>query len=103
MTGWEEKGPCRDGGSSGGEEWRKGWPVRLGWQHTEIERKGKGIGYEWVGGIAESGSREFGPAAGMEGLRWREDVLELGETGRRRRSWRPAAEGGTTGGRWHLD
>jgi hypothetical protein len=60
----------------------------------EIERKRKRIGFRWVGGVSGREARESrgcswarGPE--VEGGR----VLELVETGRRRRSWRPAAEG----------
>jgi hypothetical protein len=63
IGGWEE-GPQMGGGFGGEEEWLRGRSGRRGWggstRTEEIEGKRKRIGFRWVGGVGERGSRELG-------------------------------------------
>jgi hypothetical protein len=62
-----------------------------GWRRSRgRESKSAADGWEASGREARE---SWGAPARVEGLRWSEDMLELGETGQRRHSRRPAAEG----------
>jgi hypothetical protein len=64
MSGGGEEGPQMGEGSGGEEEWLRGRSGRRGWGGgtgtEEIEGKRKRIGFRWVGGVREKGSRELG-------------------------------------------
>jgi hypothetical protein len=96
MTDGGEEGTQRGGGPGGEEEWlqRKVWLARLGWRHGDGgDRGGEKADRLRVGGweALEERPARVGAAAGIEDQRWREDVLELGETGQRQRSCRSSA------------